>query len=463
MIVLPNTPPIPQSISIAAGKLNSYIVSERSGLLSDVGTNSELVRYVVALEEYLEHLFDYCAQNCPQRRQLEDLVEYSSTYVLSESLGQLPWTLKRNKNKKIEDNFFQRKRTPNSSTSLSPDQTSTTTTPSWTLANEIEITVVAIALTYSSLGSQNISELISAQESTVETTEKWKQVANLFKSSLSFVSFGSMVNRSISTDTKLNGMIYHFLHKTNNISIQMSILAKSSWINRQDYNKTESFKSSNNSTLARVAIYVLDELHHCIKILSQLQTSLDDTFSLNYKFWSEYLLVIEKYATAYAGLFLSIEHYQQDKVGEAIGLVNFSLLTLQKKKFDALQRESGGKLDKLKGKFQSRSNESYINKLESVTSLNIDKSAFQSHSDVILTDLTYLFDQLVLLHVKFTKENNNLKFDKVVSWSDMKSDSKWPLGCSIPVSAVVSFMPRCLKIGDNSHQNQSYSGRGAYY
>ena len=62
----------------------------------------------------------------------------------------------------------------------------------------------------------------------------------------------------------------------------------------------------------------------------------------------------------------------------------------------------------------------------------------------MLGDLSLLFDQIVLLHLKFTKENDNLNFEAVASWKDTRADLKWPLGAKIPVSPPKQYLPRSL-------------------
>ena len=116
-------------------------------------------------------------------------------------------------------------------------------------------------------------------------------------------------------------------------------------------------------------------------------------------------------------------------------------------------------------KFNNKKNEMILSNLNSVSSLQIDKSAFNEKSSpssrLIFNDLNYLFDQLIKLNLKFTKENNNLKFDTIVKWLDIFVDSKWPTGCPIPISEIKPYDP---------HPNQEvtevkldYTGRGAYY
>ncbi|CAH2352595.1 hypothetical protein CLIB1423_07S03114 [[Candida] railenensis] len=467
MIVLPHTPPLPKQISVASDRLNSEIISKRSSLINAPTSNyNDIIRFVVSMEEYLEQLFEFTYENTGSG--LNGLIKFASNYQIGSSAE--PWTIKK-ASSSLSDKKINIKGIKEAPRSRSLE---------WNLFNEIELSILSISFSYTSIGSQLINELIEESSATKEVVEKWKQVVNFFKKAISFTQFGAQINRISASPTKINGVLYSFLEKLNNINIQLSILSKSSWTNREDFSRNESFKTNNNSTLARVAIYIVNELSNSQSILVQLQDDAtgkkredsNNSINLDYSYWKDYLGVIEKYAIANAGLFLSIENYQQDKLGEAIGLVNFSLLTLQKKKFDekastSSSSSSSGKpsFRKLQEKFKAHRNEAYVKNLESITTLNINNSAFQEKSSgIILKDLSYLFDQLILLHVKFTKVNDNLNFDQVASWSSINSDSRWPLGCQIPVSAVEKYQPRSIKVHpDQQERDAGQSGRTQYY
>ncbi len=328
---------------------------------------------------------------------------------------------------------------------------------------------------YIKIGSELINELVDL-ESTPEVTEKWKQVVNFYKTSISFSKFGSKINSSV---------IHVFLIKIAEICIQISILSKSLWVNRNSYDPLKTANNgtlsrvaiyvlneikTNNGTLSRVAIYVLNEIKTAKQLLKELEiTSLTtsptpaSSTSFNYSSWLNTLTIIEKYSTAYSGLFLSIENYQQDKLGHAIGLVNFSLLNLQSKRIEATNEAKG--INKLKSKFSTKRNDHLLTSFNSISTLNLDKSVFNEKSGIIVKDVSYLFDQLISLHLKYTKENNNLKFDEIVNWQDVTNDSKWPLGNKIPVSDILAYDPLTFSAKDTLAISKldEYHGRGAYY
>lgn len=452
MIILPDTPPLAKSHTFSTGVLNPQLISTRASFVTSATRNSnELVRDVVKLEEYLQDLFKY-ANSESASNDMSKIIQFCCNYTISDS-GKLPWT----------NIYVDNPKEPKKNVLGKVIKSSTNI--QWSLMNEIEAVIIGISLIYTRLGSVLVNELIEVDptsELNDETNEKWKQVSNYYKKSLSFLSFGKIV---LSTFNPLgncfNSFLYSLLDKINNICIQMSILSKSSWINRNYYNETENFKTKNNGMLSKVAIYVVTELRDCQNMLYNLHTNQEGSINLQYKNWKEYLSVIEKYATAYASLFLSIEKYQQDSLGNAIGLINFGLLSLQSKNLNEVKPKQGKLLTKFKSKVSVRKNEQYIKDLQSITTLNIDKSLFQESSGIILKDLTFLFDQLIQLHLKFTKENNNIKFDTISAWKDIDKDSKWPLGCSIPSSSVKPYEPFGESLNLNS--TDEYSGRGAYY
>lgn len=454
MIILPDTPPLAESLTFRTGALNPQLISTRASLVTTTTrNNNELVRDIVKLEQYLEELFKY-ARIESDSNEMSKILQFCCNYVISDS-GEVPWTnIIVDTTGEIKKKIFGKVLNKYKDTHIQ-----------WSLLNEIEAVIISTSLIYTKLGSVLINELIEidpTSELNDETNEKWKQVTNYYKKSSSFLSFGKKVLAYLDLGSMyFNSLVYSLLDKINNVCIQMSILSKSSWINRNYYNETESFKTKNNGTLSKVAIYVITELRDCQSMLFNLHTHQGVTINLQYAKWKEYLSIIEKYAIAYASLFLSIEKYQQDSIGQAIGLINFGLLSLQSKNLNEVNPKQGKLLTKFKSKVSARKNEQYIKDLQSITTLNIDKSVFQESSGIILKDLTFLFDQLIQLHLKFTKENNNIKFDTISAWQDIDKDSKWPLGSSIPSSSVKSYEP----FGDSLSLNarDEYSGRGAYY
>jgi hypothetical protein len=445
MLVLPNTPPLPIIGTTAMLLFPPALMSQKSELLAvNLTTFNDGIRYVVALEKYLKEMCIYLKQNTPDGSdttqfavggsfpdsiapapELSQIIQYGATVVVAK---EVPWndivapestTVKFGRSKSVVE---------------------------WSLCDEVVATVVSISFIYCKIAGELANELIDEQL-TQESQETWKKVVNFYKIAYSYGLFGiKFIEKS-----QFNPITFSVIIKIVEISMQMSIVAKSSWLNRNLYDHTESFNSNNNGTLARVAIFIVNEMK-TLKSLIQVNSG---GVGLNMTNWSQYLSLIEKYTIAYAGEFLSIEYYQQNKLGQAIGLVNFSLLTLQSKKMD----EKTSKFQRLKSRFNSKKNDMLLNKLNSVSTLNLDKSVFNEKSGIVLNDLSYLFDQLIKLHLKFTKENNTMVFDTVADWKEINKDSKWPTGCQIPVSAVEAYDP----FKETTESKHAYSGKGAYF
>lgn len=442
MIVLPNTPPTPKPWNPATSVLSPSLLAARASLDSLPSTHADSVRYVVKLEEYLEAIFSLLAS-----KSNSTLVDYAGNALELSLCNMIPWNNVCLKSKR--------------------DLTKLTLTHTvdWCLATEIQTTVIAASFMYSQLGAALINELIELDEmgQSKENDEKWKLVANFYKKALTLATFGAKFTALCLTPVLITPQIFILLDKIAHIGIQMSILCKISWVNRTAFNEQDTFLSKNNGVLCRVAIWVLDEVKSCQSIVKELESLTGELLNLNYSDWSQYLSVYGKYASAYAGLFLSIDYYQKDKLGQAIGLINFSLLSLQSKNLNEIKPKKSKVLARVKSKIAGKRNETYIAGLQSITSLRIDKSAFQEQSGVVLKDLSLLFDQLVQCHLKYTKENNNLIFDEVVDWQDIHSDSKWPFGSQIPVSDVGEYMPKVLAPRPREGVKTEFSGRGSYY
>ncbi|KAM9897321.1 hypothetical protein OXX79_006950 [Metschnikowia pulcherrima] len=433
MIVLPNTPSTPKSLNVSNGKSPQILSSKTLALRASINVavpenHAELTQYMLRLEQYLDAIFeDLASQN--SGKEYEKLAAIASDCILSASI---PW-----KNVNLGK----------STKSLRVQKP----TLEWSLSAEITATAIAMAQTYMRLGADLTNELVEETEPaengaiSTEIDQKWRSVAEFYKSAISLVDFGQNFQAAIpineSAPLLFNPSIFALFDKICNIGIQMSILCKSSWLNRASLSGNDTLSSSNNGVLCRVAIWVFNEVMACQNLISEMEKSGPEYVHLNYDGWREYLSVFFKYVTAYSGLFLAIENYQQQKLGQAIGLLNFSLVALQSKNMGDDKKRVR---DRLKNRFSGRKNDKFIASLQSVTALNIDKSVFSGSSGAMLGDLSLLFDQIVLLHLKFTKENDNLNFEAVASWKDTRADSKWPLGAKIPVSPPKQYLPRSL-------------------
>lgn len=416
MIVLPNTPPCPIPLQELSATLTPQLLALRATIGASAPANrTECVRYVMKLQEYVDGIFDGLV-SAENSREIAVLALAAQNTTLTAAV---PWTNLRPEKMKGSE---------------------------WSLANEILVAVVAAAFMYIRLGAELSNELIEDSD-TADLDLKWRAVLAYYKSALGLCLFGAQF-RSVCADENalLCLRVFILLDQVCNIGIQMLLLCKALWLNRISFSDSDSFDSSTNGVLCRVAIWVLEEIQNCLNVSRDLQSLLKDAkaFHLNNSGWLVYLLVLEKYAASYAALFLSIEYYQKDKIGHALGLVNYGLLSIQSKNSSTGKPSKVHLVSRIKNKIAGKRDERYISNLQSITSLRIDKSVFLDLSGVVLNDLNYLFDQLVLFHLKLTKENDNIKFDTVVDWQEVHTDSKWPLGCKIPVSTVPDYVPRAL-------------------
>lgn len=444
MLVLPQTPPV--ALPFTNPNVSSQLVSLRAAI--QVSQHSiDTTAYLIHLEDYLLSILHGVKTN-----------SFKYDTIICEGI---PWTSinlpKRNKLLKFS---------PSSGSSLDDKV-------SWSVQNEIYMTLISITLTYLKKAAELTNEIISQDTNNVdEFNENWKRITSYYKTAISYVLYAMELQRceTVKDGTKLNGILLNVIHKVCEISIQMVILIKFSWINRNAFEyKNETIQTENNSTLCKVANYILQELKVIKNLINNMSLSSNDQvydFTLDYSDWLDYLNVIEKYINGYAGLFLSLQMYKEDKLGNAIGLVHFSLLSLQSKKSIAAEPvKSKNVLRNVKTKISNKKNDSLLSRLSSVSSLQVDKSAFNEKtspsSKLILNDLTYLFDQLIKLNLKFTKENDNLKFDTIVNWQDIFVDSKWPTGYAIPVSSIKPYDP--FPVDASDQDKHEYAGRGAYY
>ena len=437
MIVLPNTPPV--AIKFKNSKVSSQLLSSRAAIeLQQPVTDS--TSYLIHLEEYLKCLLNYIDQNGT-----------GNPSVICEGI---PWT---------NVIFSKQRKIPKLGSTIDNKIT-------WSIQNELYMTLIAITLTYLKKAAEMANAIIDEETDDVsQFNENWKHIMSYYKTGISYILYAMNLPQTQQEPPHLqiNNVLLNIIHKISQVSIQIVILIKFSWINRNSFQfKEETIQTENNSTLSKVAIYILQELKVIKNLINGIEKNEQD-FMLDCSHWIKYLNVIEKYINGYAGLFQSLQMYREDKLGHALGLVHFSLLSLQSKQAIITESTKSSKniIRSVKMKFNNKKNEVILSNLNSVSSLQIDKSAFNekssSSSRLILNDLNYLFDQLIKLNLKFTKENNNLKFDTIIKWLDIFVDSKWPTGCPIPISEIKPYDPHPSK--KQTEEKLNYTGRGAYY
>ncbi|KAI5953057.1 hypothetical protein KGF57_004049 [Candida theae] len=447
MIVLPNTPPTPIHLQDPSTALPQSILTLRSSLqVPSLSNYNESIRYVVNLEKYLDAIFELSESTDP------------TTLFISSNI---PWS---NINKgDIKLKLFKVK-------------LGQAAINKWSLYNELSMTLISISFIYhrvaSELSNDTIDLSLEPPVKPEDYNENWKQVMSLYKKAMSMMLFIEKLEQNAAQSEEdvlhINRTLFPFIAKVTDISIQMSILSKFLWFSRYTFEKNEEVGSRNSMTLAKVAIYCMNELDVLQVQLSDLNNSVENSIThgsgvinLDYTDWDAYLRVVKRYTSAYAGLYLSMQKYNDSKYGDALGLLQFSLLSLQSKKDFATSSFLNKRitLKRLREKVSRRKQENLLSNLTSVSTLDINKSAFNGKAGIILNDLSYLFDQLIKLNLKISSENNTLHFNEVAHWSAINNDSKWPIGCKIPVSSVEVYTPGNSK----DSIDRDYSSRGEYY
>ncbi|KAI5962843.1 hypothetical protein CANMA_003618 [Candida margitis] len=447
MIVLPNTPPMPVQLNDPSSALPQNVLTLRSSLqVPSLSNYNESIRYVINLEQYLDAVIE-----------LAESVDASNAFISTN----IPWS-------SVSKGEIKMK--------LFKVKSNKPVVNKWTLSNELSMTLISIALIYNRVASDLANETINLDleppAKPEDYNENWKQVMSLYKKSISMMLFAEQIggdkpqlNEGV---LHVNATIFSSIMKVTDLSIQMSILSKFLWISRYTFDQEEIVSAGNSMTLAKVAIYCMNELDVIQRLLDDLNLSVEKSvktgpgvINLDYSEWDTYLQIITKYVSAYAGFYLAVQSYRDNKFGNALGLIQFSLLSLQSKKDLPTSSFISRKvtLKQFRDKLSQRKQENILSNLNSVSTLDINKSAFSGKSGIILNDLSYLFDQLIKLNLKISSENNTLYFQELVHWSAVNSDSKWPIGCKIPVSQVGAYSPRQTQ----EKQDSNYTGRGEYY
>lgn len=442
MIVLPDTPPYAKIWKpVGATPFLTHLSDLRSSVNAlPVSSYNDTVRLTSHLEEYLEGIFQLVSSTQDLTKVI-DAATFSLALVIC---NEIPWEYVYSSVPKKHDIKFGKRQE----------------TCSWNLACEIQTVIISISLSYIRLGADVNNELIE-MNSSEELDEKWKMVTNFYKKAMVMSAFGSEFSQYTSIP-QMDPRLFLLLDSVANIGLQTSILSKFSSVQRHMYNDQDKFSDDNNATLCRVSIWALDEIKKCQRLVTEMLHPTNDLHGLKTNKWNEYLSLVTRYTSAYAGFFLSIEYYQKGALGKALGLVNFSLLTLQSKSLPK-EREGSKIISKFKNKLAGRANENYIVNLQSTTTLVLDKSSFRELLGIILKDLALLFDMLVQCRLKYSKENDNLRFETVVKWQDIHTDSKWPLGSKIPVSKMEPYYPKSIKQESYDSIKLDYSGRGNYF
>jgi hypothetical protein len=222
-----------------------------------------------------------------------------------------------------------------------------------------------------------------------------------------------------------------------------------------------SLKSNTNySTLSRVAIFVRDQTKLMINGLRSQNIDSDS--------WLGFLENLVKLNNAYIGTFLSIENYKLDHIGKSIGFLNIAIENITKKSAsdDDLNDEfdNDSKLKKKFSTFKQKLNKSNSNdKVKKVkNNLKINSKIYENlQNQTLQKSITYLFELVKILNLKYNLENNNLKFDIVMNSSELYQNHL-PTGRSVPITdRSVSWIPDVFTRSSTDQQNSQTQGQ--YY
>ena len=291
----------------------------------------------------------------------------------------------------------------------------------WTGDDEKGLVLANIGFAYVTLG------LLLAKQLLESGHDQWKSVVDLYKKALAVAKLGTL---------KFGKAGFAVLNTVADVLLQLLVVAK------QSYTARTTSTVSASGMLSRAAIYAATQL-------GSLQQTLPPNAVV-----VDYFEALVRYARAYAAYYTAIDHYDQKKIGHALGLLQLGIIALQGR--NHVVNELSLSLSKPKSKLlelrRDRKNDKVVRKLRPVISKKIE--AF------VPIDTQELLDLILLLQQSYTKENETLAFQLVVDWREIEDNAQWPLGKPIPLLGLPEYTPGKQK---NVNTALLYSGQGAYY
>jgi hypothetical protein len=436
MITLPNTPfPILQISRAVNPSQPQYIREILTKRLSVNTTNSSTSLFISNLEEYLNLIYTVIVQT--EGIGYEEVLKFSESIEFNESI---PWILPFSTGNKFKSIV-------------------------WRLSDEITTVLVNLIFAYNLRSSEIILKALSNYQGSLldekESQQLWISCFKFYKKSLEYLNFlKSCNNTSNDLIFETSANFTNFLENLISISIQLTFLSKSIWsLKLTEYDV--SLKSNTNySTLSRVAIFVRDQTKLMINGLRSQNIDSDS--------WLGFLENLVKLNNAYIGTFLSIENYKLDHIGKSIGFLNIAIENITKKSAsdDDLNDEfdNDSKLKKKFSTFKQKLNKSNSNdKVKKVkNNLKINSKIYENlQNQTLQKSITYLFELVKILNLKYNLENNNLKFDIVMNSSELYQNHL-PTGRSVPITdRSVSWIPDVFTRSSTDQQNSQTQGQ--YY
>ncbi|ODV62776.1 uncharacterized protein ASCRUDRAFT_68607 [Ascoidea rubescens DSM 1968] len=343
---LPNTPIYPRSMPLGFDQLltkpdslradgeysllKNNLLTRRS-LLASSASLSDLKRVIVGLDDYIHSLFDYlgCFSSSLNSSNFQGVASriffFDARKQLNGASGgdakgkesprfSIPWRLPITENQRIER---------------------------WSLLEEIKICVISIALCYSNSTVNLInSHLIEINDniSKEEYDNKWKSVTNLYKKSLSFMSFLDQFDFNNNNDNhifELSSNYKHFISNFLNLNLQSIILIKYFWNERynsiindlefgiDNLNAPSKVTISTYSLLIRSSSFVKENLN---LLLQLLPTNYNNCSVSNLKLLKNCLNLFVVYNDLFLIKYKSFENYYSslsDDISTSISLINY--------------------------------------------------------------------------------------------------------------------------------------------
>jgi hypothetical protein len=266
----------------------------------------------------------------------------------------------------------------------------------WSLKDELMMTIIQLSLGICSRGVELI-----------HISENWANTVKLFKRALSYLLF-------IQVDSNIWECSLEAVSVYSSIAmcgVQLGVLKqKLTQLKQMEFEISKDF---NVASLSRIAIWIKDEFNKDIQSIQRAQFKLKAS-------WLQYLQICLRYVQGLIGVLLSVDLYNQDKLGESIGWLEVGL--------DYIKSHGDHHENKMKQKF------TVLKQKIGSKRLKLDQDFFKALPEVLKPDLLTLFEFCEVLDVKYQKQNNQLSFDHIVDKQTLVS--KMPLGRPIPMDFI---------------------------
>lgn len=414
---------VPEQDQSKVNCLIQGVTSKRSQVQS-ITQQSNLISTISILEEYLNEIYRLCMQTFPEVNYLQVA---SKVQTLRLCLG-VPW--------KLPFSFG--------------ESTDTKTPIQWSLKDEIFIVVSNLSICYSLRANQSIDSILDSTADYKEDNQ-WLSIFKNFKKSLMFTNF--LLNQNQNEENILTSSIVWevspefamLLDTTVRISIQITFLIKSLLIlSNFHYDIDDVLMKDSNinySTMTRIATFVKNKLVDLKTIMNRVTTLKQ---SKEYELLMNYNNINE----IFIGIFLGIEFYKKDDLGNAIGSLNYSIELITSKNIneeDQLPDSDEDSKIKLKlSKFKSKLKFKASKSNKPIKKLKINKSLLDSSSSSnpsqFIKILNIQYQIIENLHYKFHLQNNSMNFQTVLPSKDVLS--RWmPMGRSVPITENSYWKP----------------------